>query len=273
MNTLKKIAVACGSGAFLGSLIGIQFHHVWIGVLVGAILGYVIYEFKEIPAAMKRVWSKMPEKETISDVVHTLGMILGVMILVGVVFSVGMVGILGGTMIGLKSVCCTFELYYSLISGHYLEFAHECMVYSVNPYPYLIGGTLFMYAVALVVYAFKKHEGDAREGKFYACAWMAFAPGVLPVLVPFSLFALIIGAVYGIYKAAPFIWKLAVGTFRLIHSDMRLLCMADAALGAFVGYYCNNPLIGGIVGAVLGVVNYEIVSVRWLKLAPKMIRM
>ena len=84
-------------------------------------------------------------------------------------------------------------------------------------------------------------------------------------------------AIPGVLAAAPgrmfsllrvsrdFCWR----AFRYVHSEERKLCLVYATLFAFVGLYFGNPLVGAIVGSVLGVVNYEIISVRWLKLVPK----
>lgn len=59
-----------------------------------------------------------------------------------------------------------------------------------------------------------------------------------------------------------------VRTFIYVHSERRTLCFVDATLGAVVGFFFGSAIIGVAVGTVLGFVNYEIVSVRWLKLAP-----
>jgi hypothetical protein len=56
--------------------------------------------------------------------------------------------------------------------------------------------------------------------------------------------------------------------FLLIHSEMRLLCLFDAALGSVIGYFAGNVLIGAIAGGVLGVLNFEILSRRILRLVP-----
>jgi hypothetical protein len=42
--------------------------------------------------------------------------------------------------------------------------------------------------------------------------------------------------------------------------------MVDAGIGAIVGYQAGSPAIGAVVGALLGVLNYEIVSIRLLRL-------
>lgn len=60
---------------------------------------------------------------------------------------------------------------------------------------------------------------------------------------------------------ARFIWQV----FIRIHSEMRLLCMADAALGAAVGYFAGSAIIGALAGGVFGLVNYAVVTKRVLE--------
>lgn len=57
-----------------------------------------------------------------------------------------------------------------------------------------------------------------------------------------------------------FTWQL----FIRIHSQERLICGVDALLGAAVGYLAGSALVGALVGGVLGVINYELVTRRWL---------
>ena len=61
-----------------------------------------------------------------------------------------------------------------------------------------------------------------------------------------------------------FLWKF----FKIIHSDIRLLCLVDAAIGATVGYFYGNPLLGAAIGGPLGWLNFELVSKRWFKFVP-----
>ncbi|MEA2715263.1 MAG: hypothetical protein QOG91_291 [Candidatus Parcubacteria bacterium] len=63
--------------------------------------------------------------------------------------------------------------------------------------------------------------------------------------------------------------KIVRRIFILIHSEIRLLCMTDSMIGALAGYYWGNALVGGIIGAACGMLNYKLISVRWLKLAPR----
>lgn len=111
-----------------------------------------------------------------------------------------------------------------------------------------------------------------------------------PVVLPFVLLGLLALGLYGIGKylwenktrimnagieLACFlgflgkeIWRFFVRTFVYVHSERRTICFVDAALGAMAGFYFGSAIIGMVVGAVLGFVNYEFVSIRWLKLVP-----
>ena len=76
-------------------------------------------------------------------------------------------------------------------------------------------------------------------------------------------------------KVLPMLWivickiGLFVKTvFILIHSEERLLCMIDAVIGAGIGYSFESALIGALVGGIIGVLNFEILSKRILHLVP-----
>ena len=70
-----------------------------------------------------------------------------------------------------------------------------------------------------------------------------------------------------------FLWKCMLGlpraiwfTFKYIHSDLRVLCAVDSGIGAIIGFLAGNPIVGAVVGGIIGYVNYEVVSKRLLKL-------
>lgn len=54
-----------------------------------------------------------------------------------------------------------------------------------------------------------------------------------------------------------------------IHSDIRLLCGVDSALGATAGYLLGNALYGGLIGVMFGLINYYVISIKVLKLQPQ----
>jgi hypothetical protein len=57
--------------------------------------------------------------------------------------------------------------------------------------------------------------------------------------------------------------------FKYIHSDRRLLCFCEGALGTLAGMYWGNPIIGFIAGVLFGLISYQVISIRILKLKPK----
>ena len=69
--------------------------------------------------------------------------------------------------------------------------------------------------------------------------------------------------------------------FRIIHSDKRLLCGIDGALGGAIAYLALGSfapsaggkvlvvVCGGLIGAALGIANWEIVSKRILRVTQK----
>ena len=64
-----------------------------------------------------------------------------------------------------------------------------------------------------------------------------------------------------------FLKNFTMTLFRLIHSELRLLCAVDAAIGTAIGYFAGNLLAGAIAGGLLGVINYEIITVRVMRVA------
>lgn len=79
----------------------------------------------------------------------------------------------------------------------------------------------------------------------------------------------------GLFFIGRFIWHL----FRIVHSNERVLCALDGTLGGTAIYlWLAHPhmsigqqvvlvIFGGFIGAALGVLNWELVSKRWLKIA------
>lgn len=81
------------------------------------------------------------------------------------------------------------------------------------------------------------------------------------------------GIFYGIRYILRYVPAAIVVTMRFVkrafiyvHSDRRTICFVDAALGAAAGYFYGSAILGAMIGGLFGALNYEVVSVRWLKL-------
>ncbi|MEJ0001860.1 MAG: hypothetical protein WDN09_01595 [bacterium] len=103
--------------------------------------------------------------------------------------------------------------------------------------------------------------------------WTYYNPVVVPFfLLYWAVYALaqtIIAVARALKFTATFAGVFSKKLFLLIHSELRLLCLTDSAIGAAVGYLYHSPIIGGIIGAVFGLANYWIVTIKILKLQPK----
>ncbi len=65
-------------------------------------------------------------------------------------------------------------------------------------------------------------------------------------------------------KLARFMRTFGWNMFVQIHSRERVICLVDSAIGTVIGYMSGYALIGACAGAVLGIINYELVTKRWL---------
>ena len=70
-------------------------------------------------------------------------------------------------------------------------------------------------------------------------------------------------------RAVQFCTNFAWHWFKLVHSSLRLLCLVDAALFTAIGLAVGGPIIAWMIaGGLFGVINYRVVSIRLLGLAP-----
>lgn len=115
-------------------------------------------------------------------------------------------------------------------------------------------------------------DGEIEDGKFL----LKFCnPVVLPFLASYAFYCFIrylwenrksIARFTGVlYRESS---RFFVRAFVYVHSERRTLCFVDATLGAIAGFFLGSAITGALIGAVLGGINYEIVSVKWLKLVP-----
>lgn len=135
-----------------------------------------------------------------------------------------------------------------------------------------------------IIHCRKKLIEESRPEK-RSLLWfeiLRWSPVFLPVSLLFLLggwFIYVIGeispsiiwnrVVSGIIHFANSSLRLCKKIFFLIHDDVRLLCFTDSMLGACVGYFAGSAIIGAVAGAIFGVINYQIVSLRLLKLLPR----
>ena len=263
MNTRSfKIFIACALGAGIGSLVALELPKViwWIGLPVGGLFGYLSYEFRTVLSAINQAWHEIinyrPDPE---QIVRRFWK------------TVSLVSAFGSIIL------------FALL-------AHWSVWYLVgdpkSPLPIF---ALVLYNLPFVPWYCKfpdfyrnEYRNEEHEKRLSAASWkrsLRFS-NPLTMMLYFPVLSIIYVlkytgiAVLWILKrilaavriTATTLWSFVKRVFVLIHSDVRLLCGIDAAIGAGVGYFAGSIIAGMLVGGVLGVVNYEVISKRVLGL-------
>lgn len=256
-NRVWRIFLCCFICAGIGTLISLEVNKYfwWAGVLTGGFLGYLSYDFKKVILTIPKAWQVTKgckiDWNKICIVVSGVGSVSN--------FSIS---------------CFGFSLN---ISVPLLTLSY-CQMPTVTVEKLLIMQTLIFLLTVLV----------SLEGMHFVTYSEKLIPSINELgkslrkinffrvyfyLLPRGIFwcakktprAVIITA-KGIGTGSVILAKFIKYLFILIHSEWRLLCATDSAIGALIGYLCGNIAIGALAGGVIGVLNYEIVSKRILKL-------
>jgi hypothetical protein len=253
------MALLCGGfvGAFVSLDLAARFAYgpmLWpFGTLLGGLIAWIIVDFRDFMSGVRRSYYKVidwkPNRAYWKAYFLVFGglcvlytnvvLVLGVIVVCtvpsdGVLFGLAFAGI-GEAMIVLLSAffALTFITRDSATSD-----AAYCNQLEQNN---LFGWKLIVWTNPI----------GALHGAYLCCVWAA-------VRTPYATAVCV-----RITKA--FIFEV----FIHVHSERRMICFVDATLGAAAGYFLGSALVGAFVGVLLGIANYEIVSKRWLKIAPR----
>jgi len=253
-----KVGLACAFGAFIGSIVALQLNQYWwwLGLIVGGGVGYFSYEFKKFLQAIPVAWNSVihwhPDREK-WKLTGKIFVCYGVFALSPVIF---------------------FDVLFFIPSMLDQRFSQQDVVIMAVMLP--ICGALFcglLLSLLSLNEVSKDKETIHRDGKKFAAkgnpliVYFYYVPKYTFIgikLVVYEIPPLFVAIGHGFAKLCLFVWTV----FKFIHSEERVLCAFDAAVGAGIGYAYHNALIGMLAGGIFGVLNYEIVSKRVLKLVP-----
>lgn len=238
-----RIFLACALGAFIGALVALQLSPTfwWIGTAVGFIVGYLAYEYATVLHAIRVAWKALSgiRFEGIQFRKIQLKKEKAGWWKSPAYVALGMLSPLTN-VIALVSVFCVANLdRQEWISQYFIHFFTFLVAY--------FGYLLTMASAA------KFHE-VRRKTKWLIKYLNVFA--VIGYWIPI-----------GIFKLLRFAFRFTRSVVVFIHSDVRLLCGVDAAIGAGIGYFAGNALVGALAGGILGVANYYL-AVKLLKPVP-----
>lgn len=281
-NTALKIGLACALGALIGTMISLKINNYfwWVGTLAGLLTGYVSYEFPRLIKSVPEAWQKTRASVNtdFKDVKVTFFKIPAKeerkeFWLIGSALLIAIININAGVFY--------LEYFDELVKGVrpllqsllIISFLFFWMLVAVSACAAFIGGIVLFFGFFLVI------EDKLQDEKFILTIdderisiktlTKIVKYGSFIVLTPLCLYFALKYIKKGIYYCVRFIGKFFKNLFLLVHSEARLICGVDAGLGSLIGYYYESPIIGALCGAVFGIVNYYVVSIKILKLEPK----
>ncbi len=290
-KTRAQIVIACFAGAFIGALIGLTLKaygsFLWIpSALVGGLVAYLTYDLRAVGAACRRAWREVSawrlppglgKKSAEISLVYLLLALGATSVLFEICFPVAL--LLSRTLSVIEStplttagllLSATYALILSAIIGMIvtaLPVIATYVEYSArwpNPWPKELSSPWRRIKMALKFIALT----NPIAFPFVGCYWSGRQLWKKRAAIGRGMARLAQTTFRGVKTVSRFIARI----FVLIHSDVRTLCFVDAAIGATIGYFAGSALIGGLVGAAWGLLNYEIISVRILKISPAHVR-
>jgi len=274
----KSIGLACLLGGFIGALFALEISqsfelgkYFWgFGVLIGGGVAYFAYDFSAVRVGAKRAlsetiiplietiisaWNWRPNKEWWKVYLKESAIML----------------------ISVFIMALTLAFYILIVPIGYIIFNEPTIPTPIDGLTLASLGTGTIIMFILLIYALFEQGIYVKEmnGKvvYFADTHYkkigSYVKYINPISLPFWTIYYFIKGLGFIATKIPtgvsLFGKFIKTTFVYIHSDERTICLVDASIGASVGYFFGNPIIGGITGCLFGIINYEIVSIRWLK--------
>lgn len=243
-NRLYKVLAACALGAGIGSIVALSVHPYiwWLGMIAGGLVGYLAYEIKEVVRAISVAWQRVTSTENRKKAVDLALFIAVPVSLSSSVFVISLI----------------LHIYFPIGDGSFTQSWGMIGLFVVFILAYLA-------AILTGILAAAGGLPSEDERNTLRMLIKIFSPIGLPLFSMYVLFLAVKNTPMFVRFIASFIKEL----FLLIHSEMRLLCGVDAALGAAAGYFFVSPILGALIGAAIGVANYKIVSERILHIRPE----
>ncbi len=264
----KKIVIACFVGGALCVAVALMCAPMspvfWcLGLLAGMAGGYLSYEFREVLRAIPIAWRKTVKRMTVTlDWLKKPHPFFWPFLLVFVLVA------LFGLNLVLKSKDVTLLLLFPLTTGIYLAY----ISYLILSFLAIVGSSKHKFGKNCY---WAKDKSGKKQGSGDVCIKLTYRN--IYELMLRGLWICIYFVFWGMWILAPrFGWHL----FKLIRSKKRVLCAIDGTIGGTIVFFCFASasltfpqqilvvFFGGLLGAVIGVLDYKIISKQVLHLVP-----
>lgn len=297
----KKIAIGCFVGGVLCTAVALICTPMfwWLGLLAGLAGGYLGYEFREVLRAIPIAWRKSRKGIIIwwseaDEKVRKLS--FGKLefptvffIIIAFLFFSGITTAISWFIVptpdwGFRLFCMigSFATVFALfVIAVYSAILVWILLFAIALLGARVGEKCFWFPFLDVKEEQQESEAEKLEKKGYRKKKLTgknfsrwFMEGiVLCILLGLKYFFV------GIWLSLCFLRRFLWNLFKLIHSKKRVLCAIDGTVGGAIAFFCFAStsltlpqqilvvFFGGLLGAVIGVLNYEIISKRVLHLA------
>lgn len=250
------IGIICG-GLVLSKINGqFSFLRLIIGMIIGGPLGYLAYDFKTVAKKAPMAWNAVKGWKPNKKWWREFGSMILPVVSISSTCIIGLLAFVTPLIALLEEPSLMQSLKYSILAFPIVTFVMTLM------------GIFF------------EMIGDEKERKRNSLFFKKYNPfrvylWLLPKYTVLGLIWLIKQVFHITIHTPGFLWK-AITTIALfiktliirIHRDERLVCMFDVMLGIVIFYFWGNLILSAIIGGLLAVLNWQIISVRILHLAP-----
>lgn len=252
-NRTWRIFVCCLLCAGVGTFISLEINKYfwWVGVLTGGFLGYLSYDSKKVILAIPKAWQVAKgckiDWHKISIVMKGVGN-----------FFISCFGFSLNASVPLL----TLFYYFREETGVKFLLFMQTFIFFIAVFAG-IESIIFSPRLEELMLEINGLGKRLRKANFFRVYFYLLPKGIFWCVkkIPLGVITAVKGAGCGSVILVRFIKHL----FILIHSERRLLCTTDSAIGTLIGYLCGSIVIGAIAGGVIGILNYELVSKRILR--------
>lgn len=264
-----SIGFACALGAFVGALVAMEIAarfayggYLWaFGALAGGIVAYVTVDFRELCTGTARAYSRTVAWRPNGLYWKALGMsLVGYMTLASTIAAVALAMAMVVHPVPSKMLVVMVGVIASITAT--IMAILDCSARPTWPWPDNFTKERLLRS-RRQGYWLLVHANPFSAG-FYAVYFSMRGTLYLVRHIP-AAWAWCVAAVPIAYATSR---AFAIQAFIYVHTERRTICFVDATIGAAAGYHFGSALIGAAIGAILGVVNYELVAIKWLKLIP-----
>ncbi len=278
-----EIAKSCFIGAVVCTAVAFLFapHLFWVGTLAGFCTGYLSYRFSDILESIPRSVSiaRIQSQRRFWQVKKGLSQFWG---WIKKPHPYLLFSILGAPS-GIITLYLLFRAYPPATDAEIAQvvaFIGVGFIFALAAPALLVAFTIYgashhKFGKKIASSEVTPEQIGYRYSRVYSLALrglLIFLYEILLTLVWRLWKRLAIGITYCFYFISKFLWIL----FKFIHSRERVLCGVDAAIaGTFTYLVCINThllpretslivFLGGVMGAVLGLLNYALISKRFI---------